>query len=425
MIIEFWVENHKSIAEEQCLSMVANNEKSSICDNLYNIDSYKLLPSIMLYGANASGKSNVLNAIKELKLLVINSTDLKVDQKIPSYNPHKLDYDWRNEPTMFELEFVGPGQKRFSYRVKFNSDEIKEERLSFYPSKKEAILFDRKGSEIIYGTYLKGKKKTIETELLPNMLFLSKAANSNHTQLKEVYRYFSRLTFRLRPYSPDSFENYISNFTTRRILNEDNLFKNKVLKFLVESDTGITDVNVKKTKVEIGLPEVLGFTQEEKQTIIERLSQRPKMTHPFYKSGKHVGNVDFDISEESNGTVKMYDFAGSIVNALERGRILIIDELDSSFHPYLTAMIVKKFNSCKENRNGAQLIASTHDTNLMSPKLHRRDQMWFVKKDDFGKTSIYTLGEFDKTEVRKDSPFGKWYMDGRFGAVPRIRGYKG
>ncbi|MCK5685137.1 ATP-binding protein [bacterium] len=412
MLVEFLVENFKSIAEEQYLSMVATSNKKS-CDNAVQYQKMGILKGAAIYGSNASGKTNLLQAFKELQNLVVYSTDLKLDQSIPTYKPHKLDKKWENAPARFEMEFIN--KVRYKLEITFDRKNIIHEKITFYPKKQPALLYERNYDQIKYGHSFKGNKKNIESGLLPNTLFLSKAANSNHEQLREIYRYIRKINFRL-----ESHENLFGNyFTTCKIEEDECRYKEKIKEFLIAADIGISNIHIKKQKTGILFP--AGTPPEEQDRFKETLSKRPQMEHKIFENDSETGRIYFDIAEESNGTIKMYDLAGPILDALEKGEIIVIDELDSSFHPYLSSKIMRLFNSCEDNPNGAQIIVTTHDVNIMNQKILTRDQMWITAKDQFGKTKLYSIDEFDKKEVRANIPFGKWYLNGRFGGVPKLR----
>jgi AAA15 family ATPase/GTPase len=424
MIIDFTTENFRSIKEEQTFSMSASDAKDEHPDNLFQSEKEKniyLLKAGVIFGANASGKSNLLLAIKTFRDFVVNSTDLKVEQEIPYYDPYRLDEACLAKPTAFELEFIGNDKTRYKYTVLFDKNEILMEQLLFYPSKQEARLFLREqGKSIKFGSQFKGKKKSIESELLPNNLFLSKAANSNHEQLKGIYLYFkNNLIFHLKT---DAGKN-LSSFTTAQLRKKDSeAFRRKLINFLVAADTGIHSIGL-----EINY-DALGEKNQYPDRVAERSESpvdsesfyRPVVYHRVNNGSKEGGTTSFRLDEESDGTIKMYAFAGKIISALERGFTIIADELDNSLHPLISEYILNLFSVPETNPGNAQLIAATHDTTLLNPEILRRDQIWFVQKNTLGATTLFSLDEFNKNEVRKNTPFGKWYLDGRFGAIPLI-----
>jgi len=139
-----------------------------------------------------------------------------------------------------------------------------------------------------------------------------------------------------------------------------------------------------------------------------------------YDNDKETGMIYFELNDESHGTIKMYNLAGKVIDALENSCTLIMDELDSSFHPFISRYILELFNDPLKNTNNAQLIVTTHDISLLNPAILRRDQVWFTTRNSYGATEIFSLDEFDKNEVRKNVPFDRWYLNGRFGALPLI-----
>lgn len=424
MIVDFTVENFKSIKEEQTFSMLASDSKSEHPDNSFPTEKEKnisLLKTGIIVGANASGKTNFLTAIQTFRDFVVNSTDLKVEQEIPYYEPFRLDENCLGKPAAFEMEFIGRDRTRYKYKVLFDRKEVRSEKLVFYPNKQEALLFLReRGKTVKFGSQFKGRKKSIESECLPNTLFLSRAANSNHEQLKEIYLYFKdNLVFHTgRDRGKDR-----SAFTTARLRGEDGKrFRKKLIDFLTAADTGIHSVELEINR------DVFG----EKDHYADRVAEtpdRPSYSESFYRpvvyrkiydGGEESGVIAFDLEEESGGTVKLYALAGKIIAALEGGRTLIVDELDNSLHPFISDYILMLFADPETNPHNSQLIAATHDTTILNPKNLRRDQIWFIGRNRYGATALFSLDDFDKNQVRKDTPFDKWYLDGRFGALPLI-----
>jgi AAA15 family ATPase/GTPase len=424
MLIDFTVENFKSIKEEQTVSMLASISKNEHPDNIFQPgkeENITLLKTAVVYGANASGKSNLISAIQTLAIFVVKSTDLKLGEYIPVYIPYKLDKNYREKPSKFEIEFIGNDKIRYRYTVKFNQEEVLFEELVFYPNKQEARFFLReKGKSIKFGHHVKGRKKNIESELIPNNLFLSKAANSNHEQLKEVYLYFLRnLTF--HPVTDLRKKIVYSKSLEIQKEGSDHL-KDKLSNFLAAADTGIHSIGLGQQKMNGNFKKIFPGSMPEgiRNEILPGISPRPGTCHRLYEGEKEIGTIPFDLDEESNGTLKMYALAGEIISGLERGETIMVDELDSSLHPHLSEYILELFNYPGTNPNNAQIIAATHDATLLNPKNLRRDQIWFTRKNTFGATEVFSLDEFDKNEVRKNTPFDKWYLEGRFGAIPLI-----
>lgn len=423
MIIDFTVKNFKSIKEQQTFSMLASTIKDEYPGNVFQPGEEKklsLLKTSVIFGPNASGKSNLIMAIKSLAAFAVHSTDLKLEQDIPYYDPYKFDKNNLLNPTEFEIEFIGNDKIRYKYTVSFNRKEVQQEKLVFYPKKQESCLFLReKGKTIKFGSQLAGKKRSIESELLPNNLFLSKAANSNHLQLKDVYLYFLKnLKFHM---AEDSRAGETSDTTMLRLENNSELRK-KLIDFLAAVDTGIHSVGLRKKNEKS--PSRLKYTDRIAQTpgvtTFTASSFTPVIYHKVYDGNRETGTTDLDLNEESDGTIKMYHLAVKVIEVLEAGHTLIVDELDTSIHPLVSRYLLELFNDHGKNPNNGQLIAATHDVSLLDPKIFRRDQIWFTAKNSYGATEIFSLDEFDKNEVRKNTPFDKWYLNGRFGALPLI-----
>ena len=422
MIIEFSVENYRSFHGLQTLSLVCGSVRELPENHTVpaNEPSLKILKSAVIYGANGSGKSNLVRAMNGFFNFILDSTDLKYEQPIfhSVADPFRLHPGSTELPTTFSIEFIALCGIRHIYSVSLDSSRIIREKLVFFPKKQEALLYSREhGKPIVYGSLLKGRKKSIESELLPNTLFLSKAANSNHPQLKKVYAFFRsgiQVVPRLAVSDPKS-----SMYTTQRIVHDrDGSIKNKITDFLIAADTGITGLTIRENdhdqEPSAGLPGERPILRQEVTRYL------PTTSHAVSGNGEQVGAIEFDLKDESDGTIKMYALAGPIVDALENGSTIIIDELDSSLHPHISQYLFRLFHDPEVNPHGAQLVVTTHDTSLLVPELFRRDQIWFTEKGDNGATELYSLVEFDKNMVRSNTAFSNWYLQGRFGALPVI-----
>ncbi len=426
MLIDFTISNFRSIKEAATLSMLATKIKEHP-DNIFQPNKEKninLIKAAVIYGANASGKSNILRALKVFQEFVVKSTDLKIGEKITYYDPFKLEKTWAKKPAMFEIEFFGKDSVRYRYMVEFNSEEIIKESLVFFPKSQEANLFLReKDNPIKFGDYFHGPAKSIENQLIKNNLFLSKAANSNNKLMEDIYLYFMSnliLSTDDMPVIPGV------SFTTNECVDDESPIDTKIISELLKiADTGIEYVDISKQKV---VDDFLTFSDaysdEFKKLAIENLFYQPRMYHKTFDDETEVGEIGFGLAEESGGTVKLYDLAGKILHVLINGNVFIIDELNNSLHPIMTELLVEIFNNPGSNPNNAQLIFATHDTTLLNPDLFRRDQIWLTEKNQFGATSLYSLSEFDYRKVRGNTPFDKWYLSGRFGALPIIGDFK-
>ena len=426
MLIDFTISNFRSIKEAVTLSMLATKVKEHP-DKIFQPNkekNIKLIRSAVIYGANASGKSNILRALAVFQEFVVKSTDLKIGEKIKYYDPFKLEKTWAKKPTLFEIEFVGNDSYRYRYMVEFNSEEIIKESLVFFPKGQEANLFLReKDNPIKFGDYFHGPAKSIENQLIKNNLFLSKAANSNNKLVEDIYLYF-RNTLRLSRYDMPGI--IPMSFTTHECLDEESPIDTQIISELLKiADTGIDYFDIHKRMDFDDMPPFPeNFPDEIKKEILEQFKYQPRMFHKIFDNKTEVGEIGFGLEEESGGTVKLYDLAGRILHVLINGKVFIIDELNNSLHPIMTELLVEIFNNPGSNPNNAQLIFATHDTTLLNPDLFRRDQIWLTEKNQFGATSLYSLSEFDYRKVRGNTPFDKWYLSGRLGALPIIGDFK-
>lgn len=407
MLVDFTISNFKSIKEEQTLSMFSANIKEHPTNTFRTArEKIKLLKVAVIYGANGSGKSNLIEGLQSMTHFIHNSTDAKLGENIKHYQPFKLDKSFFDRPTNCEIEFIALDQIRYLYKFSFNSKEILTEALFFYPKKQEAKLFIReKGKRIDFGESLKGAKKSIENQLLPNHLFLSKAANSNHKQLGKVYESIGRFMV-IDTGQPQR----LMQKTVEHTLSwKDSELKDKMNTLLNYADTGVQKVELKQVQSDPFNPSTIYF---------------PFTTHPVFENGEEVDKASFSLMEESKGTQQMYGLGGVLFAALSEGKTICVDELDISFHPLMTEYLIRLFYNEETNPKQAQLIFTTHDTSILKHELFRRDQVWFAEKDYFGATNIYSLSEFHFDKVRANIPFDKWYLSGRFGALPLFKDFE-
>ncbi|GAB6276392.1 MAG: ATP-binding protein [Rectinema sp.] len=427
MLIDFSFENYLSFRDKATFSFVVpGGIKKDLDRYVLGVEDERYLLSTFaaLYGPNASGKSNVIRAMSDFVNLILYSHNLGIDAPIPSYRPYKLDVAAQSAPVNFEAEFVAE-KVRYQFGVKFDRKAILEEELAFFPAGRRALLYSRKkGEPIIFGNSFRGPKKGLEQYVRDNALFLSTAVNLSNEQLKPIYRYFQR-KYRFHV-SMDSHGNPIMR-TTNNLLRGDTAskeaYKKEVLNFLNAADISVVDVSIKKNDQaakSINLPADL--PQEVRDTVIEGVTSRPSLGHPLYSGNAPVGeNEFFDLyEEESGGTVKMYELAGEIIDMLKSGGVLLVDEFNSGLHPQLCEYIISLFHDREINKNGAQLIVTDHDTNLMRRDDVYRDELWLVDRDKYGASEIYSINDFSKDEIRKGTNLEKWYLDGRFKAVPSI-----
>ncbi len=419
MLVQFSVGNFRSFKEPVTLSMVAakikgKNEEID-CNNIFNVnDNLDLLTSAGIYGANASGKSNLIKAFRFMRWFVRKSSkETQVDELI-NVNPFLLDAEYEKKPSYFEIVFI---QNSVMYRYGFEvtQKKVETEWLFYTPKNKEAKLFTREGNEIQISRNFKGDpaaKKLTRS----NALFLSVAAQFNSETAINVLDWFNAA----RAISGYEEVGY-SDFTKNKYA-EDQEFQKKILTLVHNADVGIE--NLVTEKKDINDPSVFPKDMPEEIRNIIRKGMKDegtlitlKSTHRKKIDENSTEEVPFSLGQESDGTVKLFYISGPIFDTLNRGGVLFIDEFEARMHTMLTRKLVSLFNSRKTNPKHAQLIFATHDTNLLSNDLFRRDQLWFIEKDENGASHLYSLAEL---KVRNNNNFENDYLSGRYGGIPII-----
>ena len=416
MLIEFSVGNYLSIKDRQTLRLDASSI-SEHRDQLIDAGRYKLLRSAVIYGANASGKSNVLKAMAAMRHIVITSAERSSAAEI-EVEPFLLNTETENKPSFFEVLF---SLNNILYRYGFEVDRktVRTEWLFETKRKQEKPLLLRENDLIEVSKEFK-EGKGLEDKTRDNSLFLAVCDQFNGLVARTILGWFSFW----RILSGELHTTHRK--TTFRLLEKEEK-KGELMEFFKELDLGFQNMKFEEVPYSITIEKTFNNLSERGQRILEELNVITNV-NPIHKkyNSRHeiIGNVEFDFNKnESSGTNKILDLSGPIFFILMNGGIIIIDELDAKLHPLITQAIIKLFNQPELNPNNAQLIFATHDTNLLSGKLFRRDQIYFTEKDQYGATSLYSLVEYqeeDGTKVRKDRSFEEDYIRGRYGAIPFI-----
>jgi AAA15 family ATPase/GTPase len=417
MIISFKIENFRSIKDPVTINLTTEKrlDKSDLPENFFEEDNTEMIKSLLFYGRNASGKSNILIALKALIFLVENSDSLKHDEDIPPYEPFKFDTGYINKPVKFEIDFLSVKTKtKFKYIVAYNSKEIEFEGLYIYPEGTRSKLFERKRSKITYGDYYKGTKKKIEDDLLQNQLFLSKSSTSKVKYLDDCYLYFSKYIYISTIHDTNYDETIIRAFS--EILKKDKKLKYNLLELLKSSDTSINDFRIIENEKEMKFPR--NIPEDFKNQLLDKYKYEVLTNHTLFDNGNEVGQTTLELENESFGTKKLFAIGALILDTLDDGGVIVIDELDKGLHPLISKLLIKLFNSQTNNPNNAQLIFATHDSTLLDLELLRRDQIGFVEKEYEGHSAFFRLS--DIKGIRKDTPIDKWYLSGRFRGIPVI-----
>lgn len=413
MLIEFSVENFRSIREEQRFSMVAtaasDHEATHVAGNVApGVD--RVLRSAVIYGANAAGKSNVLLALDVMSDVVTESAGDEQGKVLEQLVPYCLDNDKCHQPTKFEAVFVEDGVK-YQYGFIANARQIIEEWLYSFPEKRSQEWFyrttdaDGKVSSK-FGAYLKGRKSVWGDATRPNALLLSTAVHLNADMLQPVYRFFRS---KLRVVMSGELNH---NFSTTQL--SDPEFSSQIVKFLAAADTGVQGIEARegkspnKTQVEI-------FNTIQDSELKEQLIKQASTEISVRHIRDDGSDVWIDLDDESKGTKKLFSFAGPILDTLKNGFVLAVDELNNSLHPLIVREIVKAFHEPTVNTGNAQLIFVTHASSMLDLELFRRDQIWFVEKDSSSGSRLYPLTDFSP---RKDVSLERGYLRGRYGAIP-------
>ncbi len=420
MLLDFSVANYRSIQGRQTLSMAASSYfKEMEALNTFEAGTTEKLPrflrSAVLYGPNASGKSTLIQALKFMRDQVLNSQkESQAGDEVDTV-PFKLSAASRMADSEFEIAFVEQGV-RYEYGFTCNRQRFVEEWLFAYPLGRPQKWFHRvydvEAEKDVYkfSSSFEGERKRQDwkAQTRPNALFLSTAIQLNNAQLKPAFDWFKQ---RLRVV--DSAKGLSSGYTVKRC--KDDADKVKIIEFMNSADLSIADISLKTA---IFSPESLpkNLPEQVRKEFSRQMDGKEITSVKFIHSDTEThGPIEFDEDEESDGTRALFAFAGPWLDVTENERVLVVDELDTSLHPLVVQHLVKLLH-----RTGtkAQLIFTTHDTTLLSQKLLRRDQVWFMEKDASRATRLYPLSDFSP---RENEAVERGYLNGRYGGIPFLK----
>jgi uncharacterized protein len=418
MLIEFTVSNFRSIHQPITLSLEATNQEENL-QNIFNAGDYRLLRSAAIYGANASGKSNVIRALGFMRNFVRKSFTKLEPGEETNVERFVLHTDARQQPASFQLIFLLDGIR---YRYGFELDEKRVHSEWLYRTvQRETRLFVREEQEFDINTSLKKEAAGIQEKTRENALFLSTLAQFNSALSKSIVGWFRKDLGGISGLNDKEYAGY----TVGRI-EENELFRQRVRNLLQMADVGIQDLEVRKLPLNIAdVPEevrdfIKSIAEKRGESSDEITLNEVKTLHPIYSDdGMQVEQARLDMDDESEGTQKFFHMLGPIFDTLENGKILVVDELDARLHPHLTRELVRLFNDPATNPHNAQLIFATHDAGLLGECLLRRDQVWFTEKNRLGATELYSLADFKE---RADAAFDTRYLKGRYGGIPFTSG---
>ena len=399
MLIRFSFKNFKSFKNENCLDM----EATSLKEHEYNVaktENGEYLKLSAIYGANASGKTNVLQAFDYMKKRILVSDDSKKNSPIDEENIYSFMIN--NDPIALEVEILAKNNKIYKYGFEVLKDTIISEWLFEKRVNKFYAIFERENNNVS----MKPNKISDLVNIDERTLFLNiySKIDRNNEDFSNVYDWFVNSMY-LDLGNPN-FERFINNRVSLKILSDEN-YKKELLKFIKTIDSGIEGIKTTPDSLE-AVKSNNGIIDIE---VLHRGENGELKALPFYL--------------ESNGTRKMFHLFDFFMDALRNGMVLFIDELDAKLHPLLTRYIINLFHNSKTNIGNGQLIYSTHDTVNLNKETFRRDEIWFAEKDKDGISEIYALSDYiledDKNagkKVRNDATYNKDYLTGRYGAIP-------
>ncbi|KAF0115999.1 MAG: RloA protein [Rhodobacteraceae bacterium] len=421
MLIQFTVENHRAIRERQTFSMVAEGASSKTREEVVVETGISVAPTVLrtacLFGANGSGKSSLIEAMEFMSRFVRDSFRRDAGKGIPT-EPFLYHSEWREKPSEFEVVFVHR-DTLYQYGFAVDRERVHDEWLFARPKStgRERTLFTRSFNKeadtyewSINGVYLKGERESWRAQTRPDALFLSTAVQLNADDLRDP---FDWIVSGLRSFSmsPDTIHN---QYTASKFTEE--TWKARVIEFLRQADIRLSDIQVEEEDFE----QSSAF-----KSIPEPLQEAFRVSAPgmktynvsFVRKDEKSDDIPLAIREESSGTKALFALAGPLIDVLENGLTVVIDELNAGLHPLAFQHIIGFFCDPSVNRNNAQLIFTTHDTSVTHLECIGRDQIWLIEKGDDLAARLTPYSDFKTRDARS---FQRAYLQGRYGAVPRI-----
>ena len=428
MLLSFRFANHRSFRDEQQLNLTPVYETD---DAAADAMGQEAVPVVGIFGANASGKSNVIDAFSYFQTMV-QSSDRDSEPGVgPRRRAFRLDPKAAREPSSYAIDLALDGV-RHTYGFSVDDERIAEEWLYSFPLRRKRVIFERAGQSFAWGEESKKSRvRRLEEIVAPTALFLSVAARfevhdpatgkSDETSslLRTLYSWVQR---RIRQIGPSSHDPLLRFFPFSRLLNAEG---NRIalVELLRAADVGLEDIFLRTPATE---PDNLRNIQ---LSLIEPTSEnaadfekRPRRSEIMFRHRGAVGSVALGARDESSGTLRLLDLAGRILPVLATGGLTLVDEIDASLHPLLTATLVRLFQSPTANTNHAQLVFTTHDATLLGSidgeDVLRRDEVWFTSKGDDGASELFPLAEFKPR--RQGENRQKRYLNGSYGAIPGL-----
>ena len=401
MLIRFSFKNFKSFKNENCLDM----EATSLKEHEYNIaktENGEYLKVSAIYGANASGKTNVLQAFGYMKNMVLINNDSMEYSQIKEENIYS--FMMNKDPISLEVEILSKDGKIYKYGFESLNDKIKSEWMYEKKINKFYTIFERKENSVLVKSNNKNNKYD---NLDDKTLFLSiySKIDKKNSDFNNVYQWFINTDY--LDLENIKIENFIDNTISTKILSDSN-YKSELQSFISALDLGIEKIRT--------IPASTNDLSKSKGIVKVELLHRV--------ANNKIKSLPLEL--ESNGTRKMIYLFDYLIYALKNGMTLFIDDLDTKLHPLLTRYIINLFHNKEINISNAQLIYTTHDITNLNKETFRRDEIWFTEKDDDGVSEIYSLSDYkiDNVKIRNDATFNKDYLTGRYGAIPELKRFK-
>ena len=396
MLIQFSVENFLSIKDKVVLSLLASRDNEHP-EHLILDGNKNYLKSAVIYGANASGKSNVLNAFWFMVNYVLTSHNQQVHKAIDRI-PFKFDKETPARPSSFEVIFTANGI-RYAYGFSVTDKAVVEEYLYYYPNGRQAIIFERKDTTDFRFTVDIDEQNTLKERTSANKLYLSVASNWSYVKVIPVLEWFASCQIITKNSVADAY-----GLEAEQLKDDD--YRRVIASMLRIADFGIQSLQVRDS-------DPISSKRGDIFTNVDAV-------HTVQDVEGNISSYTLNMTEESDGTNSYFKLIGVVKKALDLGTLLVADEMDAHLHPLLTKHLVSLFNSAEFNPKGAQLIFTSHNTNLLDLDVLRRDQIWFTEKDEqTAATDLFSLYDFS---IRKDAKVEKGYLIGRYGAIPFIKG---
>lgn len=416
MILQFSVENFMSFKEQAVMSFEPAKDREHP-ENIIMKEEYKGVNTAVLFGANASGKTCFFRALTTSLIMIRTSNNRQVNEGLP-ISPYKFDKKMINKPSKFEFHFIAGDGKKYVYGFSADFKRIHNEYLFRYSSRRPTKIFERNNDKYDFTAREKNILMPLTKMNTSNKLFIATATMWNSQSTKAPYEWLSTAidTYTdLGALRQDLLQNYQGDNSDEYIA-----FTEKIMR---EADINISKINVKVKKTQIDpnlLPLIPGIVINGQLIQPREQTQLEINTFHIVKDEQDKQNeYALGLNEESQGTQILFAFAPLLKNAFDKGRTIVIDEMEKSLHPIIVKFIVNMFRNSEINKHGAQLIITSHDTSLLSLNLFRRDQIYFVEKDnDIAESELFSLADIS---VRKDENIEKGYLSGRYGAIPNVQ----